>query len=42
MESLIAAPREVAWRVQPGDVVVTSGEDDVFPEGVTLGTVTRA
>ena len=24
MQSLIVAPREVAWRVQPGDVVVTS------------------
>lgn len=28
--------------VTPGAAVVTSGEDDIFPEGVALGVVTRA
>ena len=34
--------RSDAPGVNPGDAVVTSGEDDVFPEGVALGVVTRA
>ncbi|MCP4867623.1 MAG: rod shape-determining protein MreC [Proteobacteria bacterium] len=34
--------RSDAGGVQVGDVLVTSGEDNVFPEGVALGTVIEA
>jgi rod shape-determining protein MreC len=34
--------RADASGVVPGDVLVTSGEDGVFPEGVALGVVTEA
>lgn len=34
--------RSDAGGVQVGDLLVTSGEDDVFPEGVALGTVIEA